>query len=662
MKFIAYIILIAVFWAMLSCATEGDSEEEAMITEVRISLDSVRFQRVYDFIDHWQQDSLLPYLSHKDPSFRVLATYGFAGMLDDKYVDDIGRGILDPIKEVRRASAYTLGQSYSSSAIPHLMKVFEYQDSMGIDPLTFKYALEAVGKCADSSYLSLLAGISTYQPGDTLLLEGLSLGILKMAERGFSDTSATSRMVSYVIDRTYGSSVRLIASNYLAFLHDLDLSAYHDSLKKAFENEPDPEIRMFLAKAMGRTGNKAGYWIRQALKTEEDNRVRIELLRGSVSLPLAVSHGIWAVAIRDTDDLVARTAADLILEYGSQRYGEMYTNWAFSGFKPAVYSRILATGNKYISNARFRQMVQELIFQQIRSITDPYVRSDFIMAAGQRLETAAQLVRFDHEESPEIVRTSILEALVNAVNISGSIGALEKQFLLERWKSGDVAALCILSPFFVANKALFPALTADSEKWADQSKNIKMPQGVEARIAVDKARKELFGFEYDPRFYRKEALHSHPIDWNLYAQLSDQPRADIVTSAGTMSILLFKEKAPATVLNFIELAESGYYNGLVIHRVVPNFVIQGGDKRGDGYGSMDYTIRSELGPLYYDQTGLIGMASAGLHTESQQWFITLRPALHLNGKYTQFAQLTEGEEVLMAIRRGDKIENIKIYK
>lgn len=662
MKFIAFIFLITVIWTMSSCTTDQDTEEEPMITEVRISLDSVKFQHVYNFIDRWQQDSLLPFLSHRDPSFRVMATYGFAGMLDDKYVDQIGRGILDPIKEVRRATAYTLGQSYSRKAIPFLMKVFEFQDSFGIDPLTFKYALEAVGKCADSSYLSLLAGISTYQPTDTLLLEGLCLGILEMADRGFSDTAATSRMVGYLTGQEIASSVRLLASNYLATLDDLDLTIYHDSIKIAFENEPDPEIRIFLAKAMGRTGSKAGNWIRQTLRKEEDYRVRIELLRGSVSLPLAVGHGIWAIAIRDANDMVARTAADLILDYGSPAYSDMYTHWAFSNFKPAVYPRILAAGNKYISNARFRQMIQELILQRIRSTTDPYIKSDFIMAAGQRLETAGQLIEFDNQDMPAIIRTSILESLANAVNNAGTAGSQERNFLIERWTSGDVAALSILSPLFAANRSLFPALTSDSGRWSAQSEKINMPEGVEARIQVDKAREKLFDVAYDSLFYRREAMHSHDIDWELYGKLSDQPRADIVTSAGTISILLFKEKAPATVLNFIKLAESGNYDGLVIHRVIPNFVIQGGGNRGDGYGSLDYTIRSELSPLYYDQSGIVGMASAGLHTESQQWFITLRPTLHLNGKYTQFARLTEGEDVLAMIRRGDKIESIKIYR
>src|SRR5690606_40762144 len=107
-------------------------------------------------------------------------------------------------------------------------------------------------------------------------------------------------------------------------------------------------------------------------------------------------------------------------------------------------------------------------------------------------------------------------------------------------------------------------------------------------------------------------------------KLPAEPRAEIITNSGTISITLLKKEAPGTVLNFVQLAESGYYENKLVHRVVPNFVIQGGGNRGDGYGSLDYTIRSEVGPLYYDRSGLVGIASAGLHTESQQWFITLR--------------------------------------
>lgn len=661
MRIIRYAILLLTL-SVVACNTDEETEEEVVLTEVNISLDSTNFQQVYDYIDQWQQDSLIPYLSHRDPSFRVLATGGFAGMMDEQYIDEVGKGILDPIVEVRRMAAYTLGQSRNVLALPHLMQVFENQDTLGIDPLTFKYALEAVGKCGDSSYLPLLAGITTYRPRDTLLLEGQALGILNLAEQGYADLSATNLMVRYATNDTFPASVRMIASNYLDRARGVDLSGYRDELTAAFETENDPNIRMFLGKAIGKSGPSAGPWIRRTMRSEEDDRVRVSLLQGCTNLPLNTRHGIWAGSLRDRNDLVAMTAADLILNFGSSAYTQTYTNWAFSNFSPPVYARLLAAGNKYVTNSRFHDMIEELILQHIRSANDPYIKSDFVMAAGYNSGSARQLLAFDDDNTAPVVRAAILESLVLASERGGSIGSREREFLINRWRSGDVAALTLLSPFFAAHPEWFPSLTSDPEVWTEVSQAIPMPQGIEGRIAVDQARGTLFDESYDPAFYRKASMHTHPIDWDLYQKLTDQPRAEIATSAGIISMELFKKEAPGTVLNFIQLAESGYYENRPIHRVVPNFVIQGGGNRGDGYGSLDYTIRSEVGPTYYDQSGMVGMASAGLHTESQQWFITLRPTLHLNGRYTIFGRLTSEEDVVRNTRRGDIIQSIKIIR
>jgi cyclophilin family peptidyl-prolyl cis-trans isomerase len=92
----------------------------------------------------------------------------------------------------------------------------------------------------------------------------------------------------------------------------------------------------------------------------------------------------------------------------------------------------------------------------------------------------------------------------------------------------------------------------------------------------------------------------------------------------------------------------------VVHRVVPNFVIQDGCPRGDGVGGPAFTIGSELGPLYYEE-GSVGMASAGKDTEGSQWFITHSPTPHLDGRYTIFAKVVEGMDVVHKIEIGDKI-------
>ena len=153
---------------------------------------------------------------------------------------------------------------------------------------------------------------------------------------------------------------------------------------------------------------------------------------------------------------------------------------------------------------------------------------------------------------------------------------------------------------------------------------------------------------------------NHPLDTASLSRLKKNPAALIRTNKGNIKMQLLPLTAPGSVLNFITLADDKFYDGKKIHRVVPNFVIQGGCPRGDGYGSLDYTIRSELPMEYYDQQGYVGMASAGNHTEGTQFFITHSPTPHLDGKYTIFGKVTEGMEVVHDILVGDSIQQVSI--
>lgn len=140
----------------------------------------------------------------------------------------------------------------------------------------------------------------------------------------------------------------------------------------------------------------------------------------------------------------------------------------------------------------------------------------------------------------------------------------------------------------------------------------------------------------------------------------DNPYAVIRTDKGEIGIELYKDIAPLTVYNFIELAESGFYDGLIFHRVVPNFVIQGGDPRGDGWGGPGYTIRSEFSNVTFG-TGSVGMASSGRDTEGSQFFITHMPQPHLDGRYTNFGAVITGMGTVNKIVRGDTIRTVTIF-
>lgn len=150
-------------------------------------------------------------------------------------------------------------------------------------------------------------------------------------------------------------------------------------------------------------------------------------------------------------------------------------------------------------------------------------------------------------------------------------------------------------------------------------------------------------------------------DTEIYRQIVERTRqphtVEIRTPRGTITVRLACPQAPMTCLNFLTLASQGFFDGLTFHRVVPDFVIQGGDPKGDGSGGPGYAIRDEINRLRYAR-GVVGMALAGPDTGGSQFFITLSPQPHLDGGYTAFGEVTGGAEVLDQIRLGDRIEKV----
>ena len=126
--------------------------------------------------------------------------------------------------------------------------------------------------------------------------------------------------------------------------------------------------------------------------------------------------------------------------------------------------------------------------------------------------------------------------------------------------------------------------------------------------------------------------------------------ANFKTSKGEFRIELFEDKAPITTGNFIKLAESGYYNGLIFHRVIDGFMIQGGCPKGTGMGGPGHTIEDEFHPeLKHDGPGILSMANAGPNTGGSQFFITLVPTDWLNGHHAVFGKVAEGMQVVSVI-------------
>jgi peptidyl-prolyl cis-trans isomerase B (cyclophilin B) len=173
--------------------------------------------------------------------------------------------------------------------------------------------------------------------------------------------------------------------------------------------------------------------------------------------------------------------------------------------------------------------------------------------------------------------------------------------------------------------------------------------------------------------FRQTRLASRPVAVGAQNRLPRARAARIVappmqdirlilkTSRGSIEGTLFASKVPMTAANFLNLAKSGFYNGVAFHRVIKDFMIQGGDPTGTGSGGPGYRFGDEIHPsLKHTKPGLFSMANAGPGTNGSQFFITHVPCPWLDGKHAVFGEVTKGQDVVNAIAQGDKINSIEI--
>lgn len=249
-----------------------------------------------------------------------------------------------------------------------------------------------------------------------------------------------------------------------------------------------------------------------------------------------------------------------------------------------------------------------------------------------------------------IVRATVATMLAEqprAENLAALIAALRQS----QNDTANDAKLAILTAISKHKKP--EAIEAVKSALADQDHLVR-------RHAVDLLKQMGVG-DFSDRIGIVQTGHDKLFYQRVAARQNKKITATIHTAKGQIKIELFPQDAPITVDSFITLARKGYFNNLTFHRVVPNFVIQGGDPRGDGEGGPGYQIRCEINTRPYTR-GAVGMALSGKDTGGSQFFITHSPQPHLDGGYTVFGQVTSGMEVVDRIARGDLIKRVEIVE
>ena len=641
-----------------------------IITDINNANSDLVYQGIYNHQDKQNIDSVLLYFNHSNPGYRLAAVNAMASIQSELSIDSLVEILEDPIIEVRSAAAYALGQIGNLETVDPLMNAFVNKDTSDVDNVFNSTILEAIGKTGNKSLLDALASVESYRITDTLLLIGQSRAIYRYANRGINTQKGTNRMVELASNQAYPNEVRVIAANYLARAKDIDISKSQFRIAEALIGASDPNVRMAIALALRKVTEPDILKILQSqFIVEKDYRVKVNILKALGSYKYIDNIDLILDHLDDENIHVANAAAQYLVDHGKRDDVEIYKTFAKKNLDHTVRAKIYASVLKHLPSyyLESRALIRTSLLRYLRELKGtPYVAKHYVAALGQDPYSYAYLKEAAIDSGVVTIRTAGMEALSKIVSGKSFVNTFRFRsnrvkieildIIKEQFAKGDVGTMAIGAGILSNEKIGYRNLIQNDSFLIAAAAKLSLPREIETYNEIKKA----LAYINNVKYKAEKNSYNHPINWKTLATVSDSTIAVVRTNKGNFTIKLFGNTTPGSVANFIDLANDDFFDNKVYHRVVSNFVIQGGCPRGDGYGSLDYSIRSELSQLYYDDEGYVGMASAGLHTEGTQWFVTHSPTPHLDGKYTIFGKVTEGMDVVHQIVEGDKIIDVII--
>ncbi len=646
--------------------------EEEKLVEINLDLQDLELQKIYDLQDRQMLDSLLVYFNHADPSYRYAAAMSMGSIKGEKGkkgIDSLMALLQDEVTGVRLGAAYSLGQLGAREAEGALIAAF--RDTLINSDYLRKTILEAVGKSASAAYLPALSTTSTYLRTDTLLLEGQAYGIYRYALREIVSEEGTAQMARFLTKRNYPASVRLLAANYLQRAKNITIDSFAIDLVKEFKREKDPNTRMALAIGLGKSKlPEVRDALMQSYRIEQDYRVKCNILRALGNFDYPSVQALVMGALDDSNYQISNAAGAFFINSGVPAQAIAY--WRKAKDDTTLHwqtkMNLYTAANKLLPY--YFEVTKGRINQELKRM---YTQSNNPYLKGAALKSLAEFgwnYRFFKEQgfssSIPVVRTASVEALgkiatnpafrrffgLGSNKVRRDLASYFKEAIL----SGDPGMMTEAANVLAKPTLDFKSVVTDFNYLDSMQATLRLPKEIETYKSLQKAIDYFKGIETKNR----DLDFNHPTDWRIVNEVTENTRAILKIKKKEISLQFFPDAAPSTVANFIQLARSGFYDGKNFHRIVSNFVAQGGCPRGDGYGGLNYSIRSELPQMSYNDEGFVGMASAGNHTECTQFFITHSPALHLDGNYTIFAKVDEGMEFVHQLEVGDVIDKVII--
>jgi cyclophilin family peptidyl-prolyl cis-trans isomerase/HEAT repeat protein len=641
------------------------------------------------------------YLHDPDTLVRARATLACANLQDTSLMARLLTNLVEGPLPVQDAAAFAIGQTAPSMARASADSLAHEIVSVRLDrTAAHDRMLEELGKFGSERELNEL--VLRGGKGGPAGRDPFLMAVARFAIRGISTPEATSFAVESLLGSA-GSGWR--AAYALQRIGDNERMRADASRLIGALSHPDPLVRMNIAALFGKL--KADSTLVAPLLevslTDADWRVRVNALKALGNHPpdSRVTAALGE-AISDDNESVVLTALSVIAGYGGNGPGERGVAGVRGDLEALVpVVRRIAAGEGRPDNWRYRAGAAMALAKleggasladlAVPPGADPLFAAGLIAAMGETgaPEAMGAIAPYLHVADP-LYRRTALEAVQSLLTRNPADGPLRDSAYaasIAALTSGDMAvvttAAANLGDSLFLGRDSAPALcaalgklrpAADIEAIQEVCKTLAKIGDTSAAgalrsviasgyppaaLAAATALTALTGEPSPAAIGRGGAPLHADFDFGYLESLPETIAVKLRTGEGEILMEWYRDAAPFTIMSLLKLAGgSGFYRGLIFHRVVPNFVVQGGDPRGDGWGGPGYSLRSEFSPLSYG-AGTVGIASAGKDTEGSQFFITHSPQPHLDGRYTIIGNVVGGMDVVDRIQVGDGIIDLE---
>lgn len=402
-----------------------------------------------------------------------------------------------------------------------------------------------------------------------------------------------------------------------------------NDMVKLYVTEKDETVKAVLLEAIGKCA------VAETISFFEKLELPLKQGRPTVIMSLGYTRGVYFASRRGfkSDSLLRR------LKILSAESGDTFISYVYNKMNLKKTSGVVKESFRPVMNLRDCR-------DSLKKISGPYDKVRFMEKYNYGQETYSTLA---FSEQDHYTRSYCMEQYFK-------IKPVNKGMIHKCLQSGDIAFVA-MAVERIRTDSLWKNSADAGSGYLEYVRDslLTMPRDFEVFVEIEKTLAWLSNrtFTYLPPKF------NHPIDWDYVQKLKPIEKVRITTGKGEMIMLCNVNEVPASVSNFLKLVDSGYFNGKYFHRMVPEFVVQGGCPRGDGWGALNWTQRSEFNRDFTYRKGSVGLASAGKDSEGVQFFITHGFTPSLDGRYTIFGEISEGLEVIDLLQIGDKILNIE---